>query len=93
MGTRKWYFALIVLSNSGDSGESAPFALTCAENAQDRVRASQDTRPRDRGLGDGHTSDLKHDSFVCLAVEVVAITMPRGARKAHHRSHYVGGTT
>ena len=87
--------ALIVLNNSGDSGASAPFALTCAEDAQDRVRASQDTRPGDRGLGDGHTSDLKHDSFVCLAVEIdhIAIIMPRGARKAHLRSHYVGDTT
>ena len=45
----------IALNNSGDSGASAPFALTCAEDAQDRVRASQDTRPGDRGLGDGHT--------------------------------------
>ena len=32
--------ALIELSNSGDSGASAPFALTCAEDAQDRVRGS-----------------------------------------------------
>jgi hypothetical protein len=96
--------ALIVLSSSGDFGASAPFALTCAEDAQDRVRASQDTRPRDRGLqlgkinsglGDGHTGDLKHDPFVRLAVEVdhIAIIMPRGARKAHLRSHYVGDTT
>ena len=50
--------ALIVLNNSGDSGASAPFALTCAEDAQDRVRASQDTRPGDRGFGDGHTIRL-----------------------------------
>ena len=87
--------ALIVLNNSGDSGASAPFALTCAEDAQDRVRASQDTRPEDRGLGDGHTSDLKQDSFVCLAVEIdhIAIAMPRGAREAHLRSHCVGDTT
>ena len=39
--------ALVVLNNSADSGASAPFALTCAENAQDRVRASQETRPGD----------------------------------------------
>ena len=58
--------ALIVLSNSGDPGASAPFALTCADNAQGRVRASQDTRPGDRGLGDGQTSDLKRDSLVCV---------------------------
>ena len=32
--------ALIVLNKSEDSGASAPFALTCAEDAQDRVRAS-----------------------------------------------------
>ena len=37
--------ALIVLNNSGDSGASAPFALTCAEDAQDRARASQDPDP------------------------------------------------
>ena len=32
--------ALIALNNSGDSGASAPLALTCAEDAQDRVGAS-----------------------------------------------------
>ena len=55
---------LIVLSNSGDSGASAPFALTCAADSRDRVRASQDTRPGDQGLGDGHTNDPNHDSLV-----------------------------
>ena len=32
---------LIVFSKSGDSGDSAPFALTCVEDAQNRVRASK----------------------------------------------------
>ena len=78
--------ALIVLSNSGDSGASAPFALTCAEDAQDRVRASQDTRPGDRGLGDGHTSDLKRDSFVFLAVEVDQSSLVLLSSKAKRRA-------
>ena len=45
-------------------------------------------------MGDGHTSDLKHESLVCLAVEIGhnAIIIPRGARKAHLRSHCVGDT-
>jgi hypothetical protein len=37
-------------------------------------------------LGDGHTSDLKHDSFVCLAVEIDRIAIihnaPRGPKGA-----------
>ena len=41
--------ALIALSNSEDSSASAPFALTCAEDSQGRVRTSQDNRPGDRG--------------------------------------------
>ena len=78
--------ALIVLSNSGDSGASAPFALTCAGDAQDFARASQDTRPKDRGSGDGHTGNLKRGSFVRLAVEVghVAIIMPRPLEWERH---------
>ncbi len=46
-------------------------------------------------MGDGHTSELKSDFFVRVAVEVdrIAIIMPHGARKAHLRSSYVGDAT
>jgi hypothetical protein len=33
-------------------------------------------------LGDGHTSDLKHDSFVCLAVEIDYIAIFCSAQAA-----------
>jgi len=87
--------ALIMLNNSRDSGAAAPLALTCAEDAQDRVGASKDARTGDRGLGDGHASDLEHHSLVRFAVEVhnIAVVIPRGARKAHFRTRDIGDPT
>ncbi len=86
---------VIVLKNSEEPGASAPFALTCAEEAQDRARSSQGTRPRDRGLSDGHAIYLKRNSFVRLAVEVyhIAIAMPRGARKRLEKRSWMRPST
>jgi hypothetical protein len=87
--------ALIMLNNSRDSGAATPLALTCAEDAQDRVGASKDARTGDLGLGDGHASDLEHHSLVRFAVEVdnITVVIPRRAREAHFRTRDIGDPT
>ena len=73
---------------SSCSAIAAILAHTCAGDAQDFARASQDTRPRDRGSDDSHRGDLKRGrgDFVRLAVEVdnVAIIMPRPLEWKRH---------
>jgi len=87
--------ALIVLNNRSDSGAAALLALTCVENAQDRVGASKNARTGDRGLGDGHLGDLKHHSLVRFAVEVgnIAVIVPRWAQKTHLSSRDISDPT
>jgi hypothetical protein len=86
---------VLPFNNSRDSGAATPLALTCAEDAQDRVGASKDARTGDRGLGDGHASDLEHHSLVRFAVEVdnITVVIPRRAREAHFRTRDIGDPT
>ena len=64
-GDEKGIALIIMLNNRRDSGAAAPLALTCAEDAQDLVGASKDTRSGYRGFGDGKPGDLKN-TLLCV---------------------------